>query len=611
MMTMLDGEGYLYVAGGTDYVSGRTFNDIWRSSFSFNNLTAVREACGGLRAPACGPGLVCWPSDARTTFYSNGTVTCPASRECAGLTDAYLDFDVQTRAAPYKARWAANTEFFPKAISYRDVSGTPRIAPAGSLVMSGGFTGSDQNNDVWVSENGGRSWDLIAGWARRANEQGGAAPAAGAQAESSFWPVRYESTGIVDHKNGFIYRIGGYGSGASETNDVWRTTNAVNWVKMPARDLRPISASNVVIDDAGKIFVAGGVVDAVPQALFMISVDNGTSFYSPSPLAPPFMRQTGRNGRAKGFLLHRRSPRLNKDILVYGSGWNGTWSFNDIWASSDEGVTWTVVCTAAPFEARDAAAAEITEEGLIVMGGGQVGGYTMNDVWVSPDGGFTWSVCSSEAYWPDRREMSTAMDKDDNFYVLNGRATAVTNPVLYNDVYRSSISFRDTARVRAACNINIPACGVGMTCWPGFDTVVSATGVTCPALRACQAANFRPSSSSSTGAMRRSSSSSSPRPRIIPYDPCLDDPVTDPECWNYVGTSTGTANVKTGGLTSWAIGGIVVLVVAVVGGIALFMYKRYKGQQPVAYHPQMGTGTSTGENLLGEGETSTSDYTAA
>ena len=55
MLTMLDDEGFLYVAGGTDYDTGQTFNDLWRSSFSFNNLTAVREACG-VRVPACGPG---------------------------------------------------------------------------------------------------------------------------------------------------------------------------------------------------------------------------------------------------------------------------------------------------------------------------------------------------------------------------------------------------------------------------------------------------------------------------------------------------------------------------------------------------------------------------
>ena len=578
---------------------------MWRSSFSFNNLTAVRVACGGVRAPACGAGLTCWPQDPKTTFYSNGTVTCPASRECAGLVDAFLDFDVQTPAAPYRARWAANAEFFPLPISYVDVRGTRRTAPAGSLVVSGG-AGDGVSNDVWVSADFGLSWALVAGYAVREPVQQ-LTKAYGTQAESSFWPVRSESTGIVDHKQGFIYRIGGYGGGAAEVNDVWRTTNAVTWQRMQALGLPPLSASNVVVDDRGKLYVAGGVVSARPQSIFMVSTTNGSSFYSPSPLPPPFMRQYG---RAKAFLLHRRSPRLARDILFYGSGWNGTFMFNDVWASSDEGVSWTVVCAAAPFEPRDAAAAEITEEGLIVMGGGQVGGYTMNDVWVSPDGGFTWSACSSEAYWPDRREMSTAMDADDYFYILNGRATANSDTRVFNDVYRSSISFKNPQTVRAACNINVPACGVGMTCWPGAaGTVVTPTGVTCPALQVCQQQNARLASSST--AVRRSSSSSTARPRPPPtYDPCDDWPVTDDTCWNYVWSSSGAGNVKPSGLTSWAIGGIVVLVAAVVGGVALFLYKRWKGSQPAGQQTKT-THAGTGENLLGEGETSSSDYTRA
>ena len=330
-------------------------------------------------------GLTCWPGDARTTFYSNGTVTCPASRACAGLVDAYLDFEVQTRAAPWKARWAANAEFFPKSFQYTDTLGSRRTAPAGSLILNGGL-GANVGNDVWTSPDGGISWHLIAGYANCASDVGGLVRAWSTQAESSFWPVRSEATGIVDARYGAIYRIGGYGPGVSETNDVWRTTDAVVWTKMAAAGLPPRSGASVVIDDRGKIFVAGGVLNGAPQATFVASTNNGTSFMAPTVVVPPFMRL---GGRAKGFLLHRRSPRLARDVLVFGSGWNGTTLFNDVWASSDEGITWTVICAAAPFDPRDSAGAEITEAGLIIMGGGQVNTYTMNDLWVSADGGYT------------------------------------------------------------------------------------------------------------------------------------------------------------------------------------------------------------------------------
>ena len=209
--------------------------------------------------------------------------------------------------------------------------------------------------------------------------------------------------------------------------------------------------------------------------------------------------------------------------------------------------------------------------------------------------------------------MSTALDGEESFYILGGRVSYYADAALYNDVYRSSFSFRDVNKVRAACNINIPACGVGLTCWPGLDgTMVTPNGVTCNAITACQAANFRPSSSSSTGPARRSSSSTSaPRKPPPAYDPCYDDfPVTDPYCDTFI-ASTGGADGKQAGLTTWAIGGIVVLVALVVGGCLLFMYKRWKGSSAAAAQSHA-TSSGTRENLLGEGETNSSvQYTAA
>jgi len=215
----------------------------------------------------------------------------------------------------------------------------------------------------------------------------------------------------------------------------------------------------------------------------------------------------------------------------------------------------------------------------------------MNDVWVTADGGYTWGACTTEACWPDRREMSTVLDRNGFFFVLGGRASA-SNTVQYNDVYRSSFSFNDLGKVALACQVNIPACGPGLTCWPGAsDTVVTPDGVTCPALVRCQSA--RPRSSSSTG-IRRSSSSSTGKKRVIPpYDPCDDDPTYDEYCWNFPHSSSGAGGDKASGLSSWAIGGIVVLVVAVVGGIALFCWRRSRGSGGAVKGP-------ISDSLLGE-----------
>ena len=367
LLTSMDDEGYLYVGGGALWTTGQVFNDFWRSSFSFENLTAVTAACG-VRVPACGPGLTCWPGDPRTTFYSNGTVTCPASRACAGQdAEAYLDFQPQTLSAPWSKRWAANIESFPRAFTYRDMNGFSQPAPANSLILSGG---QGQNNDVWLSMDRGISWQLIAGYVSYTAPQ---IRAGGPSAESSFFPPLSESTGIVDARYGAIYRVGGYGAGG-ESNDVWRTTNAVLWTKQAATNLPRRSGANVVVDDRGRMYVVGGVVNNVPLADIWYSDDNATTFNRPTLATAPFFKPT----RAKGFLLHRYSWQLQRDILFYGTGWNGTWMYNDIWVSSDSAASWTLVCAAAPFEPRDAAFAEITANGLIVLGGGQTGAYTQN-----------------------------------------------------------------------------------------------------------------------------------------------------------------------------------------------------------------------------------------
>ena len=157
---------------------------------------------------------------------------------------------------------------------------------------------------------------------------------------------------------------------------------------------------------------------------------------------------------------------------------------------------------------------------------------------------------------------------------------------------------RTLRRSSAACNINVPACGVGMTCWPTAPRAPrwTPTGVTCNCPGGtCQAAELPRMASSSVSSVRRRSSSSSTAPwrRPVPvYDPCDDWPVTDdPTCWNYVHRRAAGMRQRRSrsGLTSWAIGGIVVL----RGrrwweASPLFIYKRWKAGQGGVSKPHAG-----------------------
>ena len=210
-------------------------------------------------------------------------------------------------------------------------------------------------------------------------------------------------------------------------------------------------------------------------------------------------------------------------------------------------------------------------------------------------------ACSTETFWPDRREIATALDREGFLYIIGGRSDAGGGARQFNDVYRSSFSFNDLSMVARACQVNMPACGPGLTCWPNAPGTTVLNGVvSCPALLRCQAT--QPRSSSSTG--RSAAISSSARRPVVPPrpDPCEDDPQYDPWCPGYR-ASTGVDGGKQSGLGAWAIGGIVVLVVGVVGGLALFMWKKYRPAPADSAAAHKGTG----EKLLEHTATADTD----
>ena len=594
LLTVFDDQAFLYVAGGTDWWANpqRWFNDVWRSSFAFTNLGAVSAACG-VSVPSCGVGLSCWPGSG-ISYYPNGSVSCPATRACAGLPEVALNF-VQQSTGSWAPRWAANTELFPKAFTYVSTGGQTLTAPANSLILQGGTqAGNVVNNDIWLSADRGITWTLIAGYARTA-AQGGEIRAGGTAWGTSYSPALSETVGIVDEVNGVLYRIGGYLSTATAVrNDVWRSTNAVAWTKMAATNLPPRWGANVVIDTKGKIFIVGGNGEGTTALRDMwVSTNNGATFTAPNGgTPPPFM--VNNRGRSKALLLQRRSNALNRDVLYYGTGYNNAATFNDIWASSDEGVTWVPVTVTAPFPARDAAGAEITAAGLIVVSGGQQSlpvSEVLNDVWVSADGGYTWGQCIKDAAWADRREVTTVYDATENLLILAGRS-GTGNTQLFNDVFRSSLSFNDLRSVQSACSISIPACGPGLTCWPGAPgtTFNKSHGVTCPVLEACK----RGILPSSTGAPRPAvvpSSTAKPKPR--PYDPCYDDyPVTDPDCETFEASTAGNGGSSSSTPPAW----LILLIVALCVVVAVIGWGLWRRRAKAAQQGQMLLPSTSGVN---------------
>lgn len=57
-------------------------------------------------------------------------------------------------------------------------------------------------------------------------------------------------------------------------------------------------------------------------------------------------------------------------------------------------------------------------------------------------------------------------------------------------MWRSTLSFNDLGAVSNVCKISIPGCGVGLRCWPGHDSFLSADGstISCPACQTSSSA---------------------------------------------------------------------------------------------------------------------------
>ena len=125
-------------------------NDVWRSSFSFHDLTALSKSCN-VPIPACGTGLTCLPGP--NTQIVNGRVTCPAVAACDTNN---LGFVPVTAHAAFPPRHSPGVELLKKAVTV----GATRW-PTGSFVLVGG-TGVNNSalTDTWISSNA-RDWTQV------------------------------------------------------------------------------------------------------------------------------------------------------------------------------------------------------------------------------------------------------------------------------------------------------------------------------------------------------------------------------------------------------------------------------------------------------------------
>ena len=254
-----------------------------------------------------------------------------------------------------------------------------------SIFLAGGWGGPDKGylGDVWRTQDAGRSWQLAVA----------AAP----------WHTRgyFEMTAI----QGRLFLAGGQGAVNGTTvlfNDVWTSHDGVTW---------SIVTAAAAWSKRYGFGMAQDKSDVVGQSLLFVAAG-----ITCRPGCTAF--DLSRSGC--GVLAHTSVGRV--DCCTATSSCVEMYSVNDVYASSDEGSTWTLVTSAAGFSVRSFLGMALVESGLLVFGGYAASGSFFNDLWLSEDGGLTWREISAENAAPGARSSGrlVALGSGDSCLVVGG-----------------------------------------------------------------------------------------------------------------------------------------------------------------------------------------------
>lgn len=306
---------------------------------------------------------------------------------------------------------------------------TPR-PPMGDIPIPGD---SDLWSDVWVSEDQGRSWELIL-----------------ASDGANHWSPRAYFQAVTN--NGWLYLLGGqnynvvelpfcaglppeicppFASVSDFFNDVWRSRDGVNWEQMTATAPWAARAGLSAAVLNGEIYVLAGsqnddtaIIGGPPTRIYFNDVwksSDGASWEQVTTSAP-WERRAG-------------AVVVVKDDYLYLLGGEDGFVceplpdceppyFNDVWRSAD-GANWELVTSAADWSARPGHQCGVIQDTIICFGGF---GLVENpvDVWTSPDGA-SWSLLTA----PPWNAVSPEDIKYDFDIIVSNPDSVVPRPAIF------------------------------------------------------------------------------------------------------------------------------------------------------------------------------------
>jgi hypothetical protein len=128
---------------------------------------------------------------------------------------------------------------------------------------------------------------------------------------------------------------------------------------------------------------------------------------------------------------------LPDNSIVLMGGYDNAIRRNDVWRSTDNGATWTQMTAAAGWTGRyEHSSVSLADGSIVLMGGDLDGGATLKqDVWHSLDMGATWHEHPVGAPWWSNRNAHGSVAMPDGSIVLMAGNTSLA---YLNDVWRST-----------------------------------------------------------------------------------------------------------------------------------------------------------------------------
>jgi PKD repeat protein len=281
------------------------------------------------------------------------------------------------------------------------------VMPDGSIVLMGGIANGNSLNDVWRSTDNGATWTR--------------------QTASAEWSPRNHHTSVVMPNGDIILMGGGAGFPITKLDDVWRSTDqGIHWTQLPDAPWGERQELTSVVMPNGDIVVIGGVETGVnpPNGWTndsWISTNQGVSWTQQTANAG----WTARYGQSSNVMP-------DGSIVMIG-GFDGSFK-NDVWRSTDSGVTWNKLPDNT-LTVRNRHSTVVMPDGSIVL----MGGYDtpsdlyLNDVWRSTDNGVTWIQVKLGAWSSGLQASEAAVMRDGSIILTGGYGPGIT---FKNDVWR-------------------------------------------------------------------------------------------------------------------------------------------------------------------------------